>query len=283
MDQEHFQSAQDPASPEEPTAAPEQPSPPAEESEPELILGKFKNVDDLAKSFSHAESKLGEMGNELGQLRERLAQYEQQQPETPQVELNENTVSWFDEQSAQNPYAAAVWAMQNDPSGVLYNRALDTWFEIQPRAAAQFERQVEMQGLKQEIAQTLGQTLQPLAKSQAEQNFSAAYQSVRTKHPDLDEHAEGLMAVGQEFPDMLQSLRTGSRESAERVLEGLLAIKKMRDASGAPPQTPPQSQAFVATASSSTASEDKGLNEDDEALRAWKMRLLQPSPMSLGS
>lgn len=282
MDPSDFQAASGAEAPEEPTVSEPTPGAPAAPAEPEheLILGKFKSADDLAKSYQHAESKLGELGSKVGELEAKLAQYEQHQPEQPQLELSEQTVSWFDEQAAQNPQAAASWAVQNDPSGVLYHRAMDTWYEIQPRAAANFEWQLQAQSLKAEIAQTLGQTLQPLAKSQAEQNFTAAFQSVKSKFPDLDQHAEQLMAIGNEYPDMLQTLRSGRREDAERVLEGLYAISKMRGASApAAPAPAPQQQAFVATASSSTA-QGEGNTEADE-IAAWKQRVFgTPSPMS---
>lgn len=52
-----------------------------------LILGRFKSPDDLAEAYKNLEKKLGEQGNELGNLRKLVTQAEatlKAQPQQPQ-------------------------------------------------------------------------------------------------------------------------------------------------------------------------------------------------------
>lgn len=58
----------------------------------QLILGKFKSQDDLAKAYQEAQSRLGQLGNELGQLRQQV-QVQQPEPAEP-----EQPKEWTDEE-----------------------------------------------------------------------------------------------------------------------------------------------------------------------------------------
>lgn len=201
---------------------------PAEE--PELIAGRFKSTDDLAKSYLSLEEKFKERDSELGELRQLREQLEQQQTQTPAVPLNQDTVDWFDEQIEQNPYGAAVWALQSDPSGVLYDRAMESWYDVQPRQAAAFERHREMAEMAQAFDQRVSSVAAPV-EQQAQQNaFVAAWANVAQRHSDLPEHAEAILEAAQQAPEIVSLLKTATPEAQERVIENLLFLSKGKQA-----------------------------------------------------
>lgn len=203
---------------------------PAQAEEP--LLGKFKSTEDLAKSYEALEAKLTEQGSELGELRKLREQLEQQQYQQPEsyATLDQGTVDWFDEQAMENPYGAAVWAMQNEPSGVLYNRAMDTWYQENPRQAASFERQLELRALAQEFSGRLEAQTQPFVEQSQRNDFITAWGNVKQVAPDLEEHSDQILEAAQSAPEVVAMLASGSLADKQRVIENLYYLAKGRQA-----------------------------------------------------
>lgn len=211
----------------EPEPEPEAVSePPAEEK----MLGKFKSAEDLAKSYEALEAKLTEQGSELGELRKLREQLEQRQQEEQSVPLDQGTFDWFDEQVLENPNGAAIWAMKNDPSGALYNRALDSWYETNPRQAAGFERELAMQALAQEFSGRLESQTQPFVEQSQRNDFVTAWGNVKHVAPDLEEHADAILEAAQNAPEVVSMLQSGSLADKQRVIENLYYLAKGRQA-----------------------------------------------------
>lgn len=237
------------------------------ESKDDLLLGKFRSVDDLAAGYSELEQALGRQGQEIGQLRQYVT-------EQPQSAPDQGTIDWFDEQIEQNPQGAAVWALQNDRSGALYNRAMDAWYNEQPRQAGGFEREMEMSQLVQAISHQQA----PLVQQAQQQEFVQAWQQAFSKIPDLSEHVEEIMGAAETAPEILIPLQRGSLADKQRVIENLYWLAKGRKADTLTEAT--QQYAFqqaqseksaaqaaaVAPTSSLAVSEDKG---GDLAKRIW--------------
>ncbi|MBT9169577.1 MAG: hypothetical protein DDT19_02939 [Syntrophomonadaceae bacterium] len=86
----------------------------------ELILGKFKTMDDVLKAYQELEKRAGRLSNEVGQLRKNQPQVEQPQPVKEQKEPRVwDEANWkqfdqhMDEQYAKHGWKA-VWEMVND-------------------------------------------------------------------------------------------------------------------------------------------------------------------------
>jgi len=208
-----------------------QPEPEAAAEDEEKILGKFKSPDDLAKSYTELEDKLNEQGAELGHLR-RLARDQQlyAQQQASDVQINNETVDWFDQQAMENPQGAAVWAMQHDSSGVLYNRAMEQWYDASPRQAAAFERQLEMSAMAQAVDHRLSNVTLPLRERQAQQDFTDVWAEMQTAHPDIADHAEAIVEAAKAAPEVLAIMQTGTIDDKRRVVENLYYLAMGRQA-----------------------------------------------------
>lgn len=149
-----------------------------EQGQPEnLILGKFKSVDDLTKAFQESEKRLGQMKNEVGQLRK--ASQSQQQPQNDQGQQNtEKPQQWTDDnwrqfdQHMEQQYKErgwrAVWDMVVDAvhQGVnpIYGH-----FQGQEQASAKDQAIDSELGLLLDAADETGQPLFPDAENLKEQ------------------------------------------------------------------------------------------------------------------
>lgn len=235
----------------------------------ELILGKFKSHDELESAYTALEAKLGEQGSELGSLRKLI---EDRIPEQQYgTQITEEHVTWLDEQVDENPQGAALWAMQNDPSGALYNRVLDAWYEQAPRAASTFERQLEMAALVQHQQQAQ----QPLVEQFQQNEFAQAWQAVSDRVPAINSNVEAIIEVAQGNPDLLMSLQSGSREAKERTIENLHYLALGRQAGTLPEQqvaTPESSEARAVKLAAATAvasSAGPGEKSESPAATLW--------------
>lgn len=203
----------------------------ATESEPELILGKFKSVEDLANAFGELESKLGQQSDEVAEARRLREQFEYQQQYQGQQQgqpITGEVVSWFDELTETQPEQAAVWAMQNDPSGVLYNRALESWYEESPRAASNFERRLDRAQLEWQFQNQLQQQTAPFVESAYQVAREDVQRNFAQKHPDFDEIRHDMWRIAQdpESVAVLGRLDTTNPEELNGALDYLYAKAK---------------------------------------------------------
>lgn len=99
------------------------------EEEPRQWAGKFHSAEDLEQGYSALEQRLGQMGNELGQLRSQLQGGGQQQPQQQQAEPEITREQW-EEWAAEDPWAANQWL------------AAQTAFQIQAMQQQQQQQQL---------------------------------------------------------------------------------------------------------------------------------------------
>jgi len=203
----------------EPETAPE---PVAEEETVEAVPEPPDKVDELNK-------KVGQLVNENAELRKFLEQ--QAQPQQPQQQfqapLTQETVNYLDELSVENPQQAVYVALQSGQP-VLYERAMQSWYDQDPRAAGRYERQVEYQQLQQQLGAQIQPQLASANQMAEAQQLEAAMQAVAAKHEDfgdvigtLDQERAQQIVDGGLPPSILKDLAGGDQQSKEKVFEAI--------------------------------------------------------------
>lgn len=254
----------------------------ADEQVGDLILGKFKSVDDLVAAYQNAEQRLGSQGNELGELRkavealsEKLPEHTEQQQYAP---VDENTVSALDELAEANPQQAAIWALQNQP--VLYDRVMEIWFANDPRSAGRFENGLALAQIEQKISQQVA----PFQADTQQRQFAVAWSNVAAKHPDFASLETGIQEAAEAAPELAQALQTGDVAAKERLIENLYRLAKGMQAdtlaAAAAEKAKQQSsqteaeklKAGVASASAAQSRGEKG------GIQSWKEKAFLDAP-----
>lgn len=252
-------------------------APKTEDPDVQRFLQRFDgDVDKALRAAVEADSMIGRQGQQMGELQKQLSEIQEAvtQPDQPEVQITQETVDWFDEQIEQNPQGAAIWAMQNDSSGALYNRALDQWFDMAPRQASAFERQFEMS----QFAQAVQQQQAPLQQMAVANEFGAAWNIVKQEIPDLDSQSDAILQAVAEAPEIVMALQSGTPESKQRVIRNLYKLSKFEQAnqlaSAAQPAQDQQAnaaQAFVASGSQHNNPETKSAEDQ------WKEQVFDPA------
>lgn len=280
----------------EEVVAEETPKQPVEETpaEPELILGKYKTVEDALKALEHSQREIGRLGQELGELRQQT-----QQPQAPRVPVDPSTV---EDAFVQNPaaarqaaQAAATRALEQGDRGV-YEQIIETWGQYDQFGALRFDSARQTAELKLSLAQEIQPQIQT-AQSYAEQQATlAAENAVRARHPDFAEvvgnldEARAQQLIQEGFPVEALHWANGSQAQKEALLETLYRWNKpvqaetvSRATTEAAAEAAAESRqakqvAAVASASSQPASET--ISEDDKKLQEFYDFLKAPSPTS---
>jgi hypothetical protein len=175
-----------------------------QQQEEQLILGKFKSQEDLARAYQEAQSRLGQMGNELGQLRQQVQLQQPQQQQEPQQEEAEwteedwqNYDNQFMQEFAQNP-GQTVYGLVTD----LMEQYLAPIYE---HFQAQEQEQVASQAIENELSLLLtatDETGQPL-------------------FPGCEEMAEQIDEYLEKYPQFLEGIaQQGMRRSSGEIQDG---------------------------------------------------------------
>lgn len=189
------------------------------------------DVDKALKAAVEADRMIGRQGQQMGELQKQLTELQEAlqapMPEQP-APVTQEMVDWFDEQAMEDPAGAVAYALQNDPTGVLYNRAMDVWYEESPRQAAAFERRLELQAYQQEM----WQQQRPLYEQAARQDFAALWQEMAADIPELRDPAtaEAMMQAVREAPEILAGLRSGLPDDRKRMIRNLYKLAKFEQA-----------------------------------------------------
>jgi hypothetical protein len=175
-----------------------------QQQEEQLILGKFKSQEDLARAYQEAQSRLGQMGNELGQLRQQVQPQQPQQQQEPQQEEAEwteedwqNYDNQFMQEFAQNP-GQTVYGLVTD----LMEQYLAPIYE---HFQAQEQEQVASQAIENELSLLLtatDETGQPL-------------------FPGCEEMADQIDEYLEKYPQFLEGIvQQGIRRSQGQMQNG---------------------------------------------------------------
>lgn len=201
-----------------------------EGEQPELIFGKYKTMEEAELAFGHLESKLGEQGSELGDTRKRLEQLEQKatQPDQPQYDRDQLD-EWLDENIVAVPQLAEEARQRGDDA--LFNAAVDKWYEVAPRHAAAYERRIEQEQMRHELAaDTRAQVAAPQRVSDAQKT---AVESLTGRFEDFAEVMDGMdeeriveVLKDPTFPTELLQIDPGDPAAQEKLLGTLYRFVK---------------------------------------------------------
>lgn len=156
------------------------------------FLDKYDgNIEQALKAAVHAQSTIGQQGQELGELRRMVQElYERPQPQqSPSPFVPENV----QEAIVDNPAQVAQWAIQQEQPHV-YEAAISEWYEQDPKAAGRFERALEREMLKQELQQQINPEIEAVREQQKAREVADAHRSLAAKYPDFQQVLETATA-----------------------------------------------------------------------------------------
>jgi len=217
----------------------------------ELILGKFKSVDDMVEAYKNLESHSTQTNQRLSEL-EALLQEENDDDEEPvaawgatfsgEPTNEEQLIGWAE----RDPGAAAQWAIANSnrvPEETV-NGLWDHWFERKPTEAMAWYTQQQTQQIRQEYEaelEALREQVAPLRDAQTQTMFEGALGSLESQIPDLADYSGKIQEYVDNIPvDQLHlAFFPNGMDTPEKIQEGvksLYAIVRMREAEFAAPQ-----------------------------------------------
>jgi hypothetical protein len=153
----------------------------------ELILGKFKSVDDVVEAYKNLESHNTQTNQRLSELESLLmSDDEDDAPVQPwgvsfngDPENEEQLIGWAERDAG----AAAQWAMANAnrvPSETV-NSLWEHWFETKPAEANAWYVQQQTQQIRQQYEEeltTLREQITPLRDQQTQTLFESSLESL---------------------------------------------------------------------------------------------------------
>ena len=220
----------EPGTENEPTPAPV--AEPVAAASPEAVVEDLpekyrgKSPAELAQMHSQLEQRLGQQGQELGELRglrEEFAQLRESmaQPEPAPWEQQSGYDS-FDEQVLTNPQETLDYIVEHQPQ--LKDRALATWASLDPYAAGAYNTKLQLAEVRAEHARELAAVRAPVIASQNDQMLQQAYINVANTNAALAEVAEEIPALLEENPEFKVLLGNGDIPTRERALNNLVSL-----------------------------------------------------------
>ncbi len=157
----------------------------------EPLLGKFKSVDDLVKSYQELERKLGSRDEEKEQLRQQLYMLQGYLQALPQMGQQQPTP---EQQQAKDEY----------------DELLAEFEQLYPGLTKALIRQQEkvMSERLQQIEQKVGQAVAPLQQFMMQEHFNRQALELAAKYPDFKDYAQDMMQIYQTQP-MLAAMPDG--------------------------------------------------------------------------
>ena len=204
------------------------PEPEAQEGEPEqeLILGRFKTHEELAKAYDELDREFGRRNQEWGELRKELAELRDAvQPRQEPYRAPANLAELIDENPAQATMLAYDAARQGDPQAqYLLRQAAAAWEELAPGAPALW---AENQKLREEFTQfrsSMEERISPVQEQAFRNDFGTAWAQVKNQYPDLEKYGEQIVTLAQTNPEWASRLATGSLDDKKQLLGTLYKV-----------------------------------------------------------
>lgn len=149
----------------------------------EPLLGKFKSVDDLVKSYQELERKLGSRDEEKEQLRQQLYMLQGYLQALPQMGQQQPTP---EQQQAKDEY----------------DELLAEFEQLYPGLTKALIRQQEkvMSERLQQIEQKVGQAVAPVQQFMMQEYFNRQALELAAKYPDFKDYAQDMMQIYQTQP-----------------------------------------------------------------------------------
>jgi hypothetical protein len=209
----------------------------------ELILGKFKSVDDVVEAYKNLESHNTQTNQRLSELEALLMQDDEEEDAVQpwgmtfngEPENEEQLIGWAERDAG----AAAQWAMANAnriPSETV-NSLWEHWFETKPAEANAWYVQQQTQQIRQQYENelaTLREQITPLRDQQTQTLFESSLESLESQIPDLADYSEKIQAYIDNIPvDQLHlAFFPQGMDTPEKIQNGvksLYAIVRMQE------------------------------------------------------
>lgn len=223
----------DPAEPAAATA-PERPRDPEtgqfvkeETEEQKLLAGKYKDVGQLEQAYLEAQSLLGSLRNDQGELRAQLEQLTeavtQRQPQNVQD---------FEALLQTDPQQAALYALTVGDQQA-YQRAKSEWNDLAPGAPAIWEQNLQLQQRLTELETRLTGIAAPVAEQQNVRVVAEVYRSLAGSIPDFEQLADQRSEVAGELASSgydwaTPALESGDKRQIEVALKSLTDLARAR-------------------------------------------------------
>jgi hypothetical protein len=210
----------------------------------ELILGKFKSVDDVVEAYKNLESHNTQTNQRLSELESLLMQDDEDDaPVQPwgvsfngDPENEEQLIGWAERDAG----AAAQWAMANAnrvPSETV-NSLWEHWFETKPAEANAWYVQQQTQQIRQQYEDelaTLREQITPLRDQQTQTLFESSLESLESQIPDLADYSDKIQNYIDNIPvDQLHlAFFPQGMDTPEKIQTGvksLYAVVRMQEA-----------------------------------------------------
>ncbi len=163
-------------------------APPAYPDEVQSFLDKYDgDVDKALKAAVHAQSKIGEQGAEIGELR-RMVQEISDRPE-PKAPTSPYVPQDLQAAIEDNPGQVAQWALQNEQPQA-YEAALTEWYDTDPKAASRFEITLNRELLKQELQSQIAPEIETVRERENARAMSDAHKSLASRYQDFQQVLE---------------------------------------------------------------------------------------------
>lgn len=183
----------------------------------------------LARAYREGEELKGRQSGELSDLRALREQIEQYQAEVRQaaqpaqpVYDNDTVEQWVNENPAQ--VAAQATQAYNTGNRTLLAQLVAAWASTGDPAAEAFRWEVVKADMRTE------QTQAQQAQQSAQQDWRTASTAFMDKHPDAKQHADKMLEIAPDYPEILSILQTGTETAKQQVLGFLYREAQARDA-----------------------------------------------------
>jgi len=206
-------------------AQPEQET--AQEASERLYAGKYKSEQELEDAYLELQQRMGSQGNELGEVRGRLAQLEQASYQQQQPQYN-YSLEQVVEAAESNPQETAVWAIQNAPES--YDTVMDVWYQVDAKGASRFEQQIMAQALREQIRMEMAPAVAPMMEMGQQSAFYQAWSEVAKANPEINNYTRQIVETAEAVPEIIGLLRNGDLESKQRTITQLYWMARGRNA-----------------------------------------------------
>lgn len=205
----------------------------AEAAEARRYADKYDSVEELEKAHIELQRKLGdeerlkerrELEARIAELERRLEEREAQPQIDPQAPVAVDRL--IDDEEYE---AAAIYALRNGGiDGPLFDKAMEAWYDEQPRKAGQFEARLEAAKAEARLRQELDPVKADRQRDSFQRSFDDAVATVAESRPDLNDFAPQMFAILEERPALLVALRENSQEARVQIIESLYDMAKGR-------------------------------------------------------
>jgi hypothetical protein len=188
-------------------------------AEEDLILGKFRDYEELESSYQELERKFHEERQAAQQQQYAEPEMEQSfQPQFGNVPSNEDElVQW----AATSPGEAATWTIENQHilPQELVEAVWQNWWEQAPWEASMYQ----MNSIVSQQQNQLSQQYEPLMEQHQNSILQSAIDDIRTQVPDFDDYAQQV-ADFVNTRDLSSFFPDNALDNPQALSEGLNAI-----------------------------------------------------------